>query len=441
MKTLRLVFLALFLLSSAYSQRAYVLEGATVIDGIRNIPIDSAFIVVEGQRIIGVGKRNQVIIPERAERIDVRGTYIIPGLIDAHIHYESPRDLVQLLAWGVTSANCMFESTDRAKMMEEQTAGDTVHAPQLYATAPIFTVEGGWWWGREFPIDSTINRFPETPEEAREQIRKVKAKGFKRIKIMYDDMDWCRHPLKPLKRMNTDLMHALLDEGRNQRLLTLLHAPKLQDAREALEAGAFAFVHGIIDERIDAVFLNTMFETQRFYVPTFCLFEFLADVEGFIQHVLSDERLHSALTANDIKKYTSPEYYTKYHERYPNSDFVRSHLNILRQNMATLAREYVLIAMGTDMWAFPGMAAHLELEYMVQAGLTPMQALVTATSMGGIFLGEGNRVGTIQPGARADLLILEANPLEDIRNTRSIKTIIKHGKFFDPKKLIEESKQ
>jgi imidazolonepropionase-like amidohydrolase len=118
-------------------------------------------------------------------------------------------------------------------------------------------------------------------------------------------------------------------------------------------------------------------------------------------------------------------------------------------------------ALGTDMWALPGIAVHLELEYMVQAGMRPGTALVAATNNAAIFFGKGKRkkkyknfqvwkkqargydlgeIGTIDPGKQADLLILDANPLEDIRNTRSVRTIIKHGVVFDHQQLIEESK-
>ncbi|MBI1805513.1 MAG: amidohydrolase family protein [Ignavibacteria bacterium] len=427
----------------AKAQAPVVLEGAEVINGFYKGPLHNAVVVIAHGKIAGVGKRTQLIIPGDAKTIDVHGKYIIPGLIDAHIHYDSPRDLVQLLAWGITSANCMFESTDQALQMERQTAGDTVHSPQIYATAPIFTTEHGWWWGEGFPNDSTINRFPTTPEEAREQVRKVKAKGMHRIKLMYDTMDWCRDPLKPFAQMKLEVMKALIDEANKQQLVSEIHAPKIKDAREVLEAGGSALAHGILDERFDAptvvIFQNPMIT----YIPTFCVFEFLADVEGFMRHALADARFHSALPDDVLKRYSSQEYYTRYRERYPNINFVRSHIGVLRDNVSTLAQNYGTIALGTDMWAFPGIGVHLELEYMVQAGLTPMQAIISATATGGQFLNASanSTMGIIDFEKQADLIILDADPLADIRNTRSINTIIKHGVFFNPKALIEESKR
>jgi imidazolonepropionase-like amidohydrolase len=424
----------------SYGQRSYVLEGARIFDGVQNRILEEKVIVVDGGLITGIGRKNEVIIPSNAKRINVTGKFIMPGLIDAHAHYESPRDLLQMLAWGVTSVNCMFESTSQALEMEQRTASATDKSPQIYAMAPIFTAKGGWW-DEGFPTDSAINRFPSTPEEAREQIRKVKATGIKRVKLMYDSMRWCRDSLPPLKKMDPGVMKALLDEAKKQKLFTAVHAPVLSDAHEVLNAGAASFAHGIIDEYLDPTFVERMQYLNVFYTPTFCLYEFLADVEGFMKHALSDKRFRSALPSAMLKRYSSKEYFDQYRKRYPNIEFVKSHLSVLRNSVSTLLSNYSPFAMGTDMWALPGIGAHLELEYLVKAGMNTHQALACATYGGSDFLGASKKIGTIETGKQADLLVLDANPLEDIRNTRSIRTIIKHGKMFDHQKLIKESKR
>ncbi len=469
-----IIILSLLWFSLCYGQHSIVLEGATLIDGTGNPPLSNSVIVIQGTRIIAVGEQGKIETPKDAKKINVRGKYIMPGLIDCHIHYGEPRDLVQLLAWGVTSANCMFESTDQALEMEKRTASDTIHSPQIYATAPIFTCEHGWWWGEGFPIDSTINRFPKTPDEAREQVRKVKAKGIKRIKIMYDDMGWCRDSLPRLSKMDKDIMKELYDEAERDGMLTEVHVPQLADAQEVLKSGyphlmfrgvGVAFAHGIIDDTISVRISSRYHLTwlampgvlmgflgkDIYYVPTFCVFEFLADVRAFMRNALSDERFRFALNDEVVEKYTSKSYYDHYDKTYPNSQFVREHLSILNLNLKKL-KESRYVAMGTDMWAFPGIGAHLELQYMVNAGMTPMQAIVSSTQTGGLFLtapkfGEelfeqtNSPMGTIAKDKIADLLILDANPLEDIRNTRTVRTIIKHGIIFDHQQLVEESKR
>jgi imidazolonepropionase-like amidohydrolase len=464
--------------ASSFAQHPIVVTGGTLIDGTGGPPLQDAVIVINGKSISQVGTKKSIQIPQDAEIIHADGKYIIPGLIDCHIHYERLRNLVQLLAWGITSANCMFESTDQALAMEKMTSNDTIHSPQIYATAPIFTTIGGWWQGEGFPIDSTINRFPTSPEEAREQVRKAKAKGIKRIKLMYDDMGWCRDPLPRLVKMNPKIMTALVNEAEKEGLMYEVHAPQIKDAKEVRDSVSnprgLAFAHSIVDQNIgndieiagSSVYASFGIEvTGLFYVPTFCVFQFLADTKGFMEHALSDERFRSALAPQIIQQYTSEEYYLHYAEHYPNIKFVKSHLSTLENNLKNIFGDRV--AMGTDMWAFPGIGAHLEMEYMVEAGMSTSQVLAAATNDAANFLGAGKHklpkparitgndtkeinqlkreelglIGTIEEGKQADLLILDANPLDDIQNTRSVRTIIKHGVIFDHQQLIEESKR
>lgn len=424
----------------ALGQRSYVLQGATIIDGIRNKPVKDRVIVVQNGMISGVGKRKEVIIPDGAKVINCKGKFIIPGLIDAHVHYESERGLKQMLAWGVVAANCMFESTEEARRIVELTRPDTSHLARIYPTAPIFTAKGGWW-DEGFPSDTSLNRFPSTPEEARQQVRKARWAGMRHIKLMFDDMGWCRNPLPPFQKMKPEVMQALIEEARSQKMIAEVHAPMLADAKLAVDAGATALVHGILDDRGDPDFITAMLAKGTYYVPTFSLFEFLADVEGFMKKVLAEKRFRAALPPDVVKKYSSAEYYEQYRKRYPNIEFVRSHLGVLRGNAENFANNYVLVAMGTDMWALPGIGAHLELEYMVKAGLSPMQALASATTIGAQLIGNDEKIGAIEAGRWANMIILNADPMKDIRNTRNIRSVIKRGKIFDHQALVEESKR
>ncbi|HYQ87147.1 MAG TPA: amidohydrolase family protein [Bacteroidota bacterium] len=447
-----LILLAL-IATAALAQRPLVVTGGTLIDCTGSAPVENSVVVIRGGKIDSFGVSGNIRIPDSAQVIDARGKYIIPGLIDCHIHYDSPRDLVQLLAWGVTAVNCMFESTDQALQLEKQTSGDSVHSAQFHGTAPIFTAVNGWWYGPGFPIDSTINRFPITPDDAREQVAKAGLKHLDKIKIMYDDMSWCRNPLAPLTRMDKNILNAIMAAAEHRNMVTEVHAPLFRDAMDVLSAACpllpkrspivfpldcFAFAHGIVDEEVDSAFTSGMADTRGWYIPTFCVFEFLAGVKGFMEHALSDERFRAALPAKLLEEYSSENYYKRYRERYPNVEFVNSHLKVLQHNMMTLHKRGIRIAMGTDMWAFPGIGAHLELEYMVESGMTPMDALRCATQRGIEFLG-GVPVGTIEDNNRADILILDRNPLTDIRNTRTIRTVIKHGVVFEHAALVEES--
>ena len=251
-------------------------------------------------------------------------------------------------------------------------------------------------------------------------------------------------------------------------LLYEVHAPQMADAKDVMDADmkseSFAFAHGILDQQIGQRELPvTSAATSRrlnlfryyisggFYVPTYCVFEFLADTKGFMSGALGEGRFRNALPDEVVRQYESNEYYERYAKRYPNIEFVKSHLHNLDSNVMSVRWDRVVL--GTDMWALPGIGEHLELEYMVHAGMTPRNALFCATNNGANFLGIGRtwmgakprgmlgEIGTLEPEKRADLLILDADPLDDIRNTRSVRTIIKHGKVFDHQQLVDESKQ
>ncbi len=438
-----LPFLALLplILFRTEAQNLVAIEGGTLIDGTGRPPVQNAVVVIRDRTIVAAGALDEVPVDDDARIVDASGQFIMPGLIDCHIHYDSPRDLVQLLAWGVTSANCMFESTGKSRVVERRTDPDAVHSPRIYGTAPIFTTEHGWWWGDAFPVDSAINRFPKAVDEAKEMVHRAKGMGMRRIKLMYDDMDWCRDPLPRLEQMNPEIMIALISEARASGLISEVHAPKLIDAMAVVDAGASALAHGILDVPLDSVSGGKIRDGGLYYMPTFCVFEFLADVEGFMRNALGDERFRSALPAEVIRRYSGSDYYDHYRATYPNVSFVQAQLPVLRANMKLLADEHAKVVLGTDMWAFPGIGAHLELDYMVRAGMTPAQAIVSSTSLAARFLGEDGSKGTIEPGKQADLLILDGDPLMDILNTRTIRQVIKRGIVFDHDALVEESKR
>jgi imidazolonepropionase-like amidohydrolase len=166
----------------------------------------------------------------------------------------------------------------------------------------------------------------------------------------------------------------------------------------------------------------------------------LADIEGFLKKVLSNKKFRSALSADEIKRFSSKKFLEEYKQRYPNSKYVQSHLSVLRENMAALQNNYVMVVMGSDMDLLPGIASHLELEYMVNAGMNTLQAIMAATTLNAQFLGGIKTTGTLEAGKFADMVILDADPLVNIKNTRNIRTVIKHGKMFDPKRLLKEIK-
>ncbi|HTY40726.1 MAG TPA: amidohydrolase family protein [Thermoanaerobaculia bacterium] len=385
-------------------------RGATLVDGTGAPPIPSSLLVVENGRIVSVGAATPEALaklPAGARVIDGEGRWIVPGLIDAHVHAESDADLQTMLQWGVTSVRLMAEDVAASQKLaaESRTRKDI---PEVFPAAPIFTVRGGWW-GRDEPADPNLNRFPATPEEARRSVRRARELGGSEIKVMLDDMAWCRAPLKALPKTTPAVLEALLAEARAQGMRSIVHAPNLEDAKAAVAGGADALAHGVLDP-IDDATLAALKARAVSYVPTMDIFEFLADARRFLAGALGPPGIEAFLRPETVARYRSDAYAAGYRERYPNFASVDARLPVLRENLRKLYAAGVPVALGTDMWALPGAAVSVEMKLYVAAGLPPLEALRAATQTAARSLGVDGDRGTLEKGKRADLVVLASDP-------------------------------
>jgi imidazolonepropionase-like amidohydrolase len=409
-------------------------RGATLVDGTGTVPRENALLVVADGRILSVGPSGSAALaalPPDAEVRDVSGKWIVPGLIDAHVHAESDDDLKTMLRWGVTTVRLMAEDVRTAKALEEASSkSDAI--PDVFAAAPIFTAPGGWWDQGE-PPGAGLDRTPSAPEAARRAARAAKELGSREIKLMLDDMGWCRDPIPRLSRMAPAVASALLSTASALGMRASVHAPKLADARAAIAGGATLLAHGVLD-RLDRPTVEKMKSRPVYYVPTMDVFEFLADTRAFVDGVLKDPLVTrpGGLPAETVARYESKEYSDGYRRRYPNFENVRRRLPALRENLRRLHAAGVPVALGTDMWAFPGLGASIELDLFVKAGLSPLEALRAATQTSARSLGAGADRGTLEPGKRADFLVLSGDPLADVLNVRKIVDVYKRGRRVGP---------
>jgi imidazolonepropionase-like amidohydrolase len=402
-------------------------RGATLVDGTGSPPLPNALLVVSEGRILSVGPATPQALkalPPGAQVIAADGKWIVPGLIDAHVHAESDDDLKTMLRWGVTTVRLMAEDVIGAEKLAAASR-ERRDIPEVFPAAPIFTAKGGWWDQGE-PPDTNVDRFPATPEAARAAVRRTKALGSREIKLMLDDMRWCRAPKPPLPRMKPEVAKALIDEARRAGLRATVHAPNLADAKEAIADGATALAHGVI-EPLDAGTVAIMKSRPVFYIPTMDIFEFLADTRAFVDSVLADPRASAGLAAATVALDRSSRYSDGYRERYPNFENVKRRLPALRENLRKLHAAGVPVALGTDMWAFPGLGVSIEMDLYVRFGLSALDAIRAATQTAARSLGVDGDRGTLEKGKRADLLVLSADPLRDVRNVRAIAGIYKEG--------------
>ena len=414
-------------------------RGVTVIDGSGAPPKANMLVVVSGDRIdevTPVTRESLARLPAGAEVVHAEGKWMLPGLIDAHVHAESDADLKQMLRWGVTSVRLMAEDAAAAVKLAAAAKGRT-DVPEVFPAAPIFTAKGGWW-DQGQPPDSNLDRLPDTPERARASVRRAKTLGSAEIKLMLDDMGWCRDPLPRLPRMTPEIAKSLIEEARQAGLRVIVHAPNPADAKEAVTRGATALAHGVLGP-FDEWTLGVMKSRPVFYIPTMDIFEFLADTRAFVEGVLSDPRAEKGLPPSVVTRYRSPAYAEGYARRYPNFRNVRERLPALRENLVRLHAAGVPVALGTDMWAFPGLGVSIEMDLYVKAGLSPLEAIRAATETAARSLGLEKDRGTLEPGKRADLLLLDADPLADVKNVRSISAIYKAGRRVGPAQSVNPS--
>ncbi len=413
--------------------------GARVIDGNGNAPIENATVLISGGMIQAIGARNAIRIPAGVQKIDVSGRTLMPLLVDDHTHVgqtingldpapnayteENIRaQLDHLLAYGVGTIAVMGTDRDLIyKLRAEQEAGKLPGA-HFYTAGRGFGVKGGAPGGAGAAWD--VNR-PDTPEEARAEVREVAAHHPSFIKIWVDD-SYGRVP-----KMKPEIYQAIIDEAHRHQLRALAHVYYLDDAKSLLAAGIDGLMHSIRDQPVDADLITAMKARNVLYVPTL-----VRDESTFIYAEgppwLSDPFFCAGLLPAVLDTLESPAF-QQHAASDPDLAKNSASLQMAQINLKTLFDAGVRVGFGTDAGMpgrFLGYFEHRELQLMVQSGLTPMQAIICATHTAAGFLGRD--FGTLQPGQGADFMVLDANPLDDIRNTEKISAIWQGGKPINP---------
>ena len=427
----------------AQDGKAVTIIGATLINPT-GAPISNVVIVTNGSRISTVGR----VPPETASTgggpagsvIDARGKFVIPGLADMHNHLGvggmsfGPQqenyvaNLARLLAVGVTTVfNPTLTEADFTKL-KAAAASDSSPYPRFFGTGPSLTAEGDSLGAQ--------NPKPRTPDEARALVQKLKALNVDAIKIMRDDLKWAS--TRTMSPMPLGVMQAAVDEAHRLGLKVYVHAPLLGRAKEALRAGVDGLLHGVIDEAIDQDFISLMKRNGAVYVPTLGMFEDVADVTAFARRQAPYWDQLGLQPPGAYAVFTSPAGAQLFNRLLDNTAFTKQQLPTLRANLQQAFTAGIPIVMGSDtgfFGVFLGVATQLEMELMVEGGLKPIDVMRAATINAARMIGREKELGTIEAGKLADLVILDANPLDDIRAIRRINKVVKGGVVYDPATL------
>jgi imidazolonepropionase-like amidohydrolase len=415
------------------------LIGARLIDGSGQAPLENSALVIQGETITAIGPESSVKFAKDAAVIDCHGQTIIPGLITDHSHvglvdgvsikpenYNRQnilRQLRQYEAYGVTTVTALgLNGSLFYELREEQHAAKSPGADLFGAFRGIGAPLGAPP-AAMLPVSTDQLYRPETPDEARTAVREMVAGHTDLVKVWVDDL------LGTSPKMKPEIYQAVIDEAHRAGIRVAAHIYYLDDAKAVLRAGADIIAHGVRDQPVDAEFIDEIKARSAWYIATINLDEcsyIFAEQPAWTKEPFFQNALQPSLKA----QLSDPAYLEKTLKS-PRVPIFKKAVATNQANVKALYDAGVKVAFGTDSGAIPpripGFAEHRELQLMVASGLTPLQAINCATSRAAALLGLSDR-GTLAPGKLADLVVLTANPLDDITNTEKIAAVWHRGK-------------
>jgi imidazolonepropionase-like amidohydrolase len=418
-----------------------VLDGARLIDGTGALPRENTLLVIDNDHISAIGTVGKMHYPKGARVIDVHGRTIIPSLINSHGHLgvvlgtgQSPNAytrenvqnaVLQYEQYGVTSVLVLGLNRDLVYDLRDEQKKGTFPGASIFTAGRGIGVPGA---APPVPVAPDQVYRPTTVEEARAQVREMAAHHVDMIKIWVDDV------YGRFSKMQPEVYAAVIDEAHKQGVKVAAHVFYLADAKALVADGVDVLAHSVRDQKVDAELIRAMKSRGVFYVPTLTVDEsFYVFAEQ--PELMANPFFAQAVSPDLLKMFQSPEYRAKCEGDANLAKNKAAHATAM-QNLKLLQDAGVKVAFGTDSGAFParipGWAEHRELEMMVDSGLTPMQAITAATNVSAALLHADDR-GTLEVGKRADLIVLAANPLDDIHNTRQMVTIWHAGREVQPR--------
>jgi imidazolonepropionase-like amidohydrolase len=401
------------------------LRGATVIDGTGRPPLPSSTIIVSGERIAAVGPESSVVIPSGARVIDVRGRTIYPGLTDAHVHLQGGWDgeradylnysryLDSLLYSGVTAVLDTGNSMAFITQLKQEIKAGRLRGPMVFCVGPMIDSTDPIWPSLAEPLAS----YGDVP------------RLIKRLVDNHVDM------VKGYAGLSDLHLTALAQEAKKVNLRVIADVWERNGSISASRTGIYGFAHAPHAVDVSPELAREMAGRGMGVIST------LTVRESFANTRMQDL---SFLNQPLIKDVTPPNFLTEIREAAargdfsvtgPNTDTYRQWLPRANANVMMMWKAGVLVAAGTDApypGVFQGEGLHRELELLVAAGLTPVQAIQAATGNAAKFLqGDSADWGTIAVGKRADLVVVSGRPDERIGDTRTIVDVMQAGRLLN----------
>lgn len=401
-----------------------ILSNGRLIDGTGHDPTDMMSIIIESNRIKSV--QPSTVYPDRTNIVDLRGLTVMPGLIDCHLHLGgltidqpgkaigkiSLKDMASFLfdysrnyahrrrlaiENGVTTIRSAGDHYPHIIRLRDKIAVGKLSGPRIFAPGPTITAPGGHpagtiYKGNRYIVENAVRQIADV-NTAREEVRKLVEGGVDCIKAIYSDINPMDITQK-VPKLSLDVLEALADETHRHNLRLMVHTGTPQESMDATRAGADSIEHGILPGANSFDFnddlIKMMLDKGTYFVPTIAI----------------------AWAHKD----TYPDVFTG-----------------LKRTFKKLHDAGVNIAAGTDSGT-PGVVIgkglHKELELMVEADVSPMEAIIAGTRNAADNMAKASELGTIESGKLADVIAVSGDPLKDIRNTREIRLVIKDGEIL-----------
>jgi len=391
-----------------------------------------------------------------AEAIEASGKTILPGLIDVHVHLVAPggvsdeaampsaesfeRNLAAYLYSGVTAVKSVGDPEAMAlKARTIVNSGQRLGA-EFYICGPLFTADGGHGteYFRQIPekfraaAQASFAKTPKTAEEAKQQVDALKKEGVDGVKAVLQ----ASMPGFAFNRLDLGLLRAISAEARAQNLPLTVHTGEAKDVADALDAGTNGIEHGSLRDAIPAATFARMARDGVYYDPTMSVFEGLEQLsqrktDTFNRSLVQQTATKGMLAATRKMLATAPAA--------PPFEANREYAT------ANLIRAYkagVMLVTGTDAgnpMVFHGPTVQREMELWVEAGIPPAVALQAATANSARFLRAQNRIGMLRKGMEATMVLVDGNPLQDIRVMESISSVVFKGERVDRSDLFDQN--
>jgi imidazolonepropionase-like amidohydrolase len=406
----------------------------TLIDGTGQPPVKNVDMRISGNNITGIGMH---LGNQGARVIDLEGKTVMPALISAHTHvgtlkgttttgtnYTRENILRQLKKYndyGVSAV--MVMGTDRplifAGLLDSSMKG-LLPGARMYSAGYGFGVPQG---GPSVASAMDLVNRPENAEQATREVDSLHAFGIDIVKIWVDDFNGTSPKMKP------EVYEAIISRAHQYGMRVASHLYYLEDARKLVAAGVDIIAHSIRDKDVDDQLLRDMKQKGTLYIPTLSLDEF-AFIYARRPEWINDPFFKASLEPGVYEMITSESYMNGI-KNSPTFEKNEKAFQTAQRNLQRIFAAGIPVSLGTDSGATPirvqGFSEHLELELMVQAGLTPLEAITAGTRNAAMLLHINERYGTLEVGKSADLIILADDPVNDIKNTRKIDQVWKGG--------------